>query len=138
MFLKSAFGKNVFGKKPKNVTVSDDIDDIRDPYYRSDLLLAPIYGPGGTRYKILESMAAGVPVVTTSTGIEGLSAVNFRHAVISDSARGLADSSIKVLTDPKLYNRLAENGRHLVEQDYSWKKIAGKLDLIYQKAVAGR
>ena len=125
-------------KTPKNVTVSDDIDDIRYAYYRSDLLLAPIYGPGGTRYKILESMAAGVPVVTTSTGIEGLSAVNFRHAVISDSARGLADSSIKVLTDPKLYNRLAENGRHLVEQDYSWKKIAGKLDLIYQKAVAGR
>lgn len=116
------------------VTVSDDIDDIRNAYRKSDVLLAPIFGPGGTRYKILESMATGVPVVTTSTGIEGLSARNFHNVLIADDSKRLASLTVKLLTSPKLYSRLALNGRKLVEKDFSWKSIAGKLDDIYQKA----
>lgn len=119
----------------REVTVSDDIDDIRIAYKKADVLLAPIYGPGGTRYKILESMAAGVPVVTTSTGIEGLHAENFRDALIADDAAGLADMTVKVLTDNNLYQRLAQNGRKMVDQKFSWRGIVQKLDAIYQKSV---
>ena len=116
------------------VTVSQDIKDIRTAYRNADVLLAPIYGPGGTRYKILESMAAGVPVVTTSTGIEGLSAKNFREALIADDADGLSEMTIKVLTSEILYRKLAKNGRRMVEKNFSWKSIADKLNNIYQKS----
>ena len=127
--------QNIISSDKTQITVSDDIDDIREAYRKSDVLLAPIYGPGGTRYKILESMATGVPVVTTPTGIEGLDAQNFREALIADDAKELAELTVKVLTDKNLYKRLAENGRTMVESKFSWKTIARKLDYIYQKAV---
>ncbi|OGG30989.1 hypothetical protein A3I51_03620 [Candidatus Gottesmanbacteria bacterium RIFCSPLOWO2_02_FULL_38_8] len=126
---------NIVSSAKDQITLSDDINDIRLAYRKSDVLLAPIYGPGGTRYKILESMATGVPVVTTTTGIEGLDAQNFRDAVIADDAQNLAALTVKVLTDKNLYHNLAENGRTLVENKFSWKTIAQKLDSIYQKAV---
>lgn len=118
-----------------SIIVDENISDIRDAYQKSDLLLAPIYGPGGTRYKILESMATGLPVVTTPTGIEGLAAENLKDTVIAESWENIARSSVKVLSDTLLYQRLAENGRRLVEDRYSWNSIAKKLDIIYQKAI---
>lgn len=124
----------ILNNSAPQVLVSDNIDDIRFAYRKSDVLLAPIFGPGGTRYKILESMAAGVPVVTTSTGIEGLAARKFREVLIADNSRDLAELTVKVLLNPRLYKKLAKNGRKLVENKFSWKVIAQKLDGIYQKA----
>ena len=63
------------------IKISADVEDIRDAYYKSDVLLAPIYGPGGTRYKILEAMASGIPVVTTPQGIEGLGVIDGKQAI---------------------------------------------------------
>jgi len=80
-------------------------------------------------------MAAGAPVITTPTGIEGLSARNYHEALIASSETGLADLTIRVLTDTKLYSKLANNGRKLVESKFSWKSIAQRLDNIYRKAV---
>lgn len=121
-----------------SIKVSDDIDDIRQAYNKSDLLLAPIYGPGGTRYKILEAMATGLPVVTTTTGIEGLGIVHGREVLIQDEPGKLAEETIKILQDASLYKRLADNGRKLVEEKYNWGKIAQALDEIYQRAVYGK
>ena len=121
--------------KSEDITIDSEVEDIRTAYRISDVLLAPIYGPGGTRYKILESMATGLPVVTTATGIEGLSAQNNRDALIADSPHHLAQATIKLLTDEKLYRKLAENGRKLVENNFSWQEISARLDRIYKLAV---
>jgi len=117
-----------------SITVSSDVDDIRNAYKMSDVLLAPIYGPGGTRYKILEAMAAGVPVVTTKTGIEGLGAKRGVDAIIEENPENLALETVGLLKDENLYNKLALNGRKLVEKNFNWKSIAKNLDDIYQKA----
>jgi len=121
--------------KSEDITIDSEVEDIRTAYRISDVLLAPIYGPGGTRYKILESMATGLPVVTTATGIEGLSAQNNRDALIADSPHHLAQATIKLLTDEKLYRKLTENGRKLVENNFSWQEISARLDRIYKLAV---
>lgn len=117
-----------------SITVSDNIDDIRKAYLNSDVLLAPIYGPGGTRYKILESMATGLPVVTTSRGCEGLGVLHGEHVLIGENHEMLAENTIKLLTDPILYRRLATNGRKLVEANFNWESIASILDNIYKQA----
>lgn len=117
-----------------SIHITDDLEDIREAYVKSDVLIAPIYGPGGTRYKILEAMATGLPVVTTTTGIEGLGAIHNTHAVISDDVKILARETINILTNPILYKKLATNGRKLVEKDFSWNTIANKLDHIYKEA----
>lgn len=118
-----------------SIKVSQDIDDIRKAYTESDVLLAPIYGPGGTRYKILESMAQGLPVVSTPTGIEGLGIRHGQQALISDNPLKLASGTVKVLTDRALYQKLVRNGRKLVSEKFNWKTIASSLDRIYKQAV---
>ncbi len=127
--------KEIYSLQNRNISVLDNVDDIRDAYYQSDVMLAPIYGPGGTRYKILESMAAGLPVVTTTTGIEGLNAENRRDALVSDDYREIAGHTLTLLKDSDLSGKLARNGRKLVEKCYSWQKISKNLDRIYKEAV---
>ena len=79
-------------------------------------------------------MASGLPVVTTTTGIEGIGATNQKDVLISDDTKGLAQETVKVLTDKLLYNKLAHNSRSLVEKRFSWGEIAKRLDTIYQDA----
>ena len=117
-----------------SIQVSSDLNDIREAYRGSDVLLAPIYGPGGTRYKILESMAAGLPVVSTPTGVEGLGVEYGKHALVYENYEDLAHGCVKVLKDPDLYLKLSKEGRHLVKEKFSWDSIAKKLDQIYKEA----
>lgn len=121
-----------------SIVISDTIEDIRDAYSNSDVMLAPIYGPGGTRYKILEAMATGLPVVTTPTGIEGLRCKSGQEVLIGNSIDQLSQQTVNVLTNKQLYSTLAINGRKLVEKNFSWINIAQKLDDIYKEAVLGR
>lgn len=118
----------------ESILVSENIEDILTAYRKSDVLLAPIYGPGGTRYKILESMATGLPVVTTPTGIEGLGINNEVHALICKDKQELAEQTVRVLTNHDLYLKLAIQGRKLVEDKFNWGKIANSLDRIYKEA----
>lgn len=121
----------------KDIQVSEDIEDIRDAYVNSDVLVAPIKGPGGTRLKILEAMASGIPVVTTSVGIEGLRVEHEKQALIEDDAESIAQAAIKVLKNKDFARRLGEAGRELVSRYYSWTKSAQLLDKIYKEAASG-
>jgi len=126
--------KEILEFASSSIKVSSEIDDIRKAYNKAHVLLAPIYGPGGTRYKILESMASGVPVVTTATGIEGLNCIHNREVLIKEKPLDLAKETIKLLTNESLYNKLVQNGRKLVENQFNWKTIASSLDRIYKEA----
>jgi len=126
--------KEILNFASSSITVSSGINDIRTVYLQADVLLAPIYGPGGTRYKILESMAAGLPVVTTPTGIEGLDCIYGKEVLIGKKPIDLANETIKVLTNDNLYKNLVQNGRRLVESQFNWKTIASSLDRIYEEA----
>ena len=122
----------ILALKKDNIEISDNVEDISGAYQKSHVLLAPIYGPGGTRYKILEAMATGVPVVTTPEGIEGLGVEDGREALIRSDSQGLALATIKVLTKSTLYNHLAQNADMFVRQRYNWEVIANALDLVYE------
>ena len=117
----------------KNVTVSGEVDDIREAFQKSSVLLAPIRNGRGTKYKVLEAMASQVPVVTTKLGIEGIAAINQSSVLIAETADGLADKTIQVLTDKNLAEKLAANGKKLVYNQYSWQAISKELDQIYQQ-----
>jgi len=130
--------KEILNYSSDSIKVSADIEDIRDVYKKADVMLAPIFGPGGTRYKILEAMAVGIPVVTTSTGIEGLDVVHGKEALIADNPSKLAEETIKLLTNMRLYKTLAINGRKIIENKYNWEMISASLDKIYKKAIYDR
>lgn len=115
------------------IVVSDDIDDIRFAFQGSDILLAPLFGGGGTRYKILEAMASGLPVVTTEIGIEGLGAKNGMHALISNDVEELAQLAVNIVNNKKLSEKLTNEARTLVAKNYDWGIISQKLDKIYEE-----
>ena len=117
----------------ERVKVVSDMDDIRQVYHKADLMIAPIYGPGGTRYKILEAMATGVPVVTTPQGIEGLGVKDQAHALIRSEPEDMVSAALKLIHNPDLYAKMAQSANEFVRKRYNWERIAQALDEIYQQ-----
>lgn len=103
-----------------NVEYTGYLDDVRPTIARSWLSIVPLRQGGGTRLKILESMALGTPVVSTSKGAEGLEVVPGEHLLVADSAEEFADSVLSLLGDPTLRSRIAAGARDLVMTRYSW------------------
>ncbi len=120
-----------------NIIIDDSVGDISTAYAVSSVLLAPIYGPGGTRYKILEAMASGLPVVTTTKGIEGLGAVDEKEVVIRESPKSLADATLAVIEKKSLAEKLAFNSKAFIQRNYQWEDIAKKLDQLYREVGRG-
>lgn len=122
-----------YGLKDPNIEVLGQVEDIRYAFNAADLLLAPVFSGKGTRYKILEAMASSTPVVASKIAVEGLGVENGKHVLISNDANELAELTIKVLTDKKLWHKLSKNGKKFVQDRYDWQIISRKLDAIYQK-----
>lgn len=116
-----------------SIKVTGNIKDIRNAFKQSHVLIASVLSGKGTRYKILEAMASGTPVVGTPTAVEGLGVTNNKNALVSDNANKLADLSIKILKDNQLWQRLSKNGKQFVSKKFDWELISKKLDSIYQK-----
>lgn len=123
--------------KAKNVQIVNldisDINGVKKAYQTSGIMVAPLYGPSGSRVKIVGAMAAKLPVVTTSIGIEGIAAKNGDSVLIGDTHDALAACGVRLLTDKKLYEKIAVNARGLVEENYTYQVIARKLDAIYRR-----
>jgi len=118
--------------------VTGQVDDVI-PYYRqSAVCVVPLRAGGGTRLKILEAMALGRPVVSTTIGCEGLEVVDGEHLLIADNPEQFAEKTVRLLTDRQLYQHISTNGRQLVETRYDWDKIAGRLMEVYAEVVAQR
>lgn len=114
------------------VQLESKVDDIREAYSKSDVMIAPIFGPGGTRYKILEAMASSLPVVTTEMGAEGLPVKHQEHILIANEQNMLIAQTIKLLKNAKLRNKISQNAKLLVQREFDWKQISAKLDKLYK------
>ena len=109
---------------PENVTVTGEVSDVRPYLAQCVVSVVPLRSGGGTRLKILEAMAMHRAVVSTAIGCEGLLIENDRHLLVRDDPKCFAQAVIELLDDAIKWNRLAVNGRELVEQRYDWKDIA--------------
>lgn len=123
----------IAAKENSDILISEAIPDARDAYLAATVMVAPIRGAGGTRLKILEAMAAGLPIVSTSIGVAGLNLKNGKHALIQDSIEGLAEDAIKILKNNKLAKEIGENGRKFVKENFDWKAIVKLHDPIYEE-----
>ncbi len=101
-------------------------------YQRSWLLVAPIQSGHGSRTKFFEAMAAGLPIVTTRQGMEGIEISNMTHAAVVPFTE-VAETSIKLLNSAKKREELGKQARTLVAEKYSWEKSAQDLELLYNK-----
>ena len=116
-----------------SIEVLGGIEDIRDAFATAHVLLAPIRSGKGTRYKVLEAMITGTPVVATTLAVEGLELKNGREVLIADTPADLAAATIKLLKDTSLQSKLALAGKQIVRHGYSWDIIAQELDSVYKE-----
>jgi polysaccharide biosynthesis protein PslH len=121
---------------PGEVTVTGQVPDVVPYYQRSRVSIVPLRAGGGTRLKILESMALGRPVVSTSIGCEGLAVVDGEHLLIADEPESFAECVVRLLIDQELRERIARHGRQLVERRYDWSAASRRLATIYQSVAA--
>ncbi|MEK7571700.1 MAG: glycosyltransferase family 4 protein [Patescibacteria group bacterium] len=98
-------------------------------------LLAPIRVGGGTSYKIIESMACGTPVITMPLSAMALQAKEGKHLLVGKTPDELAEKTVQLLTDKKLYEAISKKGREHIEEKYSWKEIGKELEKVYESAV---
>jgi sugar transferase (PEP-CTERM/EpsH1 system associated) len=119
-----------------NVKVTGYVNDVVPYYEESDIFVVPLRAGGGTRLKILEAMALGRPVISTSLGCEGLDVVDGQHLLIADDPILFAEKTLQLFKDKVLYERLVRNARALVENRYSWTGIADRL-LSFYSGIAG-
>ncbi len=110
------------GDQP-GVTVTGSVRDVRPYLARSSLLAVPLRLGGGTRLKITEALAAGVPVVSTPIGAQGLAVEHETHLLLAEEPAAFCMAIQRLLDDPSLGCRLAEAGRKLVESQYSWQAL---------------
>ncbi len=118
--------------RESDIEISENIPEARDAYLGAYVMVAPIRGSGGTRLKILEAMAAGLPTVSTSTGVAGLGVENGKHVLIEDSMQGLARKTISLLKNPQLAKKIGEAGQKFVKEKFDWKAIVEMHDSIYK------
>lgn len=98
-------------------------EEKRDLYKIAGVALNPMLSGSGTNVKMLEYMAAGLPVITTPVGARGLEVGNNRDVLICDISE-FPEKITDALNNRKLYDKLSKNGRRLVEEKYDWKRIA--------------
>jgi polysaccharide biosynthesis protein PslH len=104
------------------------------PYLqKAKLFLHPHLGGSGIQNKLLEAMAAGCPVVTTTTGNQGINAENDKEVLIADSAEELANCAIRVLEDDNLANSISKNARELIVKKHSWESVHIQIDSIIKE-----
>jgi polysaccharide biosynthesis protein PslH len=116
-----------------NLRVPGFVDDIRPYVARSSVYVVPLQSGGGTRLKVLDALAMGKAVLSTSIGCEGLAVTQGENILIADSPEKFTASLKSLLKQKDKRHILGQNGRKLVAGHYSWDKICDEMMPFYSK-----
>ncbi len=122
--------------KDNSVVLLGFVEDVRPYIYDADVCIAPLQAGSGTRLKILEYMASGKPVVSTSIGSEGINVINNKNILIADDWRTFAHKIVELLTNKQLSQYIGSNARALAEAEYDWKIIVESQVRIYSSLLS--
>jgi glycosyltransferase involved in cell wall biosynthesis len=117
------------------IEITGTVDDIRPYLWRATIAVVPLVYGAGIQNKILEAMATGTPVVTTSAAISSLRATAGEDALVADSAEAFAATVIRLMENPVLRHRVGCAGLEYVNRYHDWKKMTAELVGIYEQAI---
>jgi len=121
-----------------NVNVTGSVPDVRPYLRRSALMVAPLSIARGTQNKLLESMAAGVPVVTSALAAAGVDAIPGEHLHVATTSEEYCNAILSVLSDPEERTRLARSGRDRMQSHHNWESSMRRLDSIIDRCLSLR
>ena len=119
-----------------NLEMLGFVKDVRDPLARYSVFICPILSGSGVRVKLLEAFAAGIPVVSTRVGAEGLAAKDGEICRLADDPAGFADAVVELLENPGGAAELARRARAEVEGNWDMATITRRLVESYRKMLA--
>jgi glycosyltransferase involved in cell wall biosynthesis len=114
------------------------VEDLRPHLASAAALVVPLRLGGGTRLKIVEGMAMGKAIVSTTLGAEGIDVSHGRDIVIADDGDAFAESVVRVLNEPGFATELGAAARRLAVERYAWSSAASKLEELYRGLLAER
>jgi len=114
------------------------VDDMREWFHRAAVLVVPLLVGGGTRFKVVEALAMGKPVVSTRLGAEGIPVEHGKHLLLADTPDEFAAATVELLRDKRRADVLAAEGRRFVERHFAWHVIGERLEQALQAAVTRR
>jgi glycosyltransferase involved in cell wall biosynthesis len=113
------------------ISVTGAVDSVTPYLERAMISIAPLLVGVGTRLKILEALGVGLPVVTTTIGVEGIDARDGSDLLVADAPEDFAGQCIRLLEDGSLRARLAAAGKHLIKEKYDISVMAKSIDACY-------
>lgn len=114
------------------VEVTGYVPDLGPYFQRNRIFVAPIRYGAGIRGKIVEAMAAGLPVVANSLGAEGMGLAHGHNVLIADEPKQFANQVVVLYQDPVLWSQLSQNGREHVEQNYSLRVVKKAIQGLFE------
>jgi len=115
-----------------NITIVGEVPEIPPYLHAAELYVIPLRMGGGTRFKLLEAMAAGIPVVSTSVGAEGVPARSEQELLLADRPADFAAAVLRLLRDSALGDRLSAASLALVREQFDWRSVVPNLEQIYR------
>lgn len=119
--------------KDPSICVTGFVEDVRPYVARASVVIAPFVSGMGIKNKVLEAMAMGKPVVTTSIGVRGINATHGDHLCIADSPLEFADQVEALLLDKPKRRRIGHQAREFVMKHHSWARVTDKIEMIFQE-----
>jgi polysaccharide biosynthesis protein PslH len=120
--------------QPDTIDVTGFVPDLTPYMEAATLMVVPVRAGSGMRVRWLEAFARAMPTVTTTIGLEGITAEHDRHVLIADEPAHFAQETVRLLHDEALQGQLGENGRLLAEQKYDWQVALQKMESVYDRA----
>jgi polysaccharide biosynthesis protein PslH len=118
------------------VTVTGSVPDVRPYGEDCGAFIVPLRSGSGMRVKILNALAMGLPTVSTTVGAEGIDVTDGENILLADTAQEFAAATLRLLSEPELSARLAQNGRKLMEAHYGWDAIGARLAEYYTEVIS--
>lgn len=118
-----------FGRDPA-IAVTGYVPDLNEHLNRCTVFVAPLRFAAGIQNKVLEAMASGRPVVTTSLINQGLGAWPDHDILIADDAKAMAEQIVSLLRDEGLRERIGRRGRQFVERNFTWNHVMERMRII--------
>jgi glycosyltransferase involved in cell wall biosynthesis len=128
--------REIVAQRSSRIEIAGAVDDVRPHLAQAAAVIVPLRLGGGTRFKVLEALAMGRPVISTTIGAEGIEVEHGRHLLLADDPAEFAAAVTRVVGDAALAARLGETGRTLVNEKYSWTASARRLERFLRDVLA--
>lgn len=117
--------------KTERLLIDGEVADSKVYIRDSGIMVVPLLSGSGMRVKIIEGLASGIPIVSTSIGAEGINYTDKVDILVADSAEDFSSAILKIVDDIELASTLSINARNLAEREYNNEVIVGKLLSFY-------